>query len=146
MSTPQMYKKPRAFKSANEEPPAGYHYEGQPAQMIDGKLTVRLRRDVEGSRNEIYNDLYYAETELSETKKVKIVKYICCVSGCRKSVSMFVKDSGCVVFENFFKHLVKEHPEYLFENDLPARPIERPSPSFINPVETHTREVTRFFS
>ena len=47
MSTPQMYKKPRAFKSANEEPPAGYHYEGQPAQMIDGKLTVRLRRDVE---------------------------------------------------------------------------------------------------
>ena len=59
---------------------------------------------------------------------------------------MFVKDSGSVVFENFFKHLVKEHPEYLFENDLPARPIECPSPSFINPVETHTREVTRFFS
>ena len=46
----------------------------------------------------------------------------------------------------FSKHFVKEHPKYLCENDLPARPIERPSPSFTNPVETHTREVARFFS
>ena len=61
-----MYKKLRAVKSATAEPPAGYHYEGQPARMIDGKLTVRLRRDVEGSRNEIYDDLFYAGTELTE--------------------------------------------------------------------------------
>jgi hypothetical protein len=32
-----MYKKLRAVKSATAEPPAGYHYEGQPARMIDGK-------------------------------------------------------------------------------------------------------------
>ena len=73
MSTPQMSKKPRAVKGSTAEPPAGYHYEGQPVQMIDGKLTLRLRRYVEGSRNEIYNDLYYAETESSETKKVKML-------------------------------------------------------------------------
>ena len=87
-----MYKTLRADKSATAEPPAGYHYEGQRARMIDGKLTVRLRRDVEGSRNEIYNDPFYAETELTEANKVKSAKYICCVSGCTKSVSMFVKD------------------------------------------------------
>jgi hypothetical protein len=32
-----MYKKLRAVKSATAEPPAGYHYEGQPARMIAGK-------------------------------------------------------------------------------------------------------------
>ena len=42
---------------ARRRVPAGYQYEGQPAQMIDGKLTVRLRRDVEGARNVIYKDL-----------------------------------------------------------------------------------------
>ena len=50
------------------------------------------------------------------------------------------------MFENFFKHLVKEHSEYPFENDLPARPIERSSPSITNVLVPQTREAARFFS
>ena len=129
------------MKGPDAEPPAGYHYEGQPAQIIDGKVTVRLRRDVEGSRNEIYNDLFYAETELNEEKKVKSAKYICCVSGCRKPISMFVKENGSIVFENFFRHLAKEHAEYLFENDLPAHPVARTSAPLTILASPQTREV-----
>ena len=81
---------------------ARYHYEGQPAQMIDGKLTVRLRRDVKGVRNEIYKDLYYAVTELDdETCTVKSVKYICCVAACKKNISMYVRN-GFIVFETIY--------------------------------------------
>ena len=76
--------------------------QGQPAQMIDGKLTVRLRRDVEGVRNEIYKDLYYAVTELDETcTTVKSVKYICCVAACKKNISMYVRN-GFIVFETIY--------------------------------------------
>ena len=115
--------------------------------MIDGKLTVRLRRDVEGVRNEIYKDLYYAVTELDETcTTVKSVKYICCVAACKKNISMYVRN-GFIVFENFFKHLAKEHPEYLFENDLPAHPVARATTTPVtNTLLPQTREVTRFFT
>ena len=55
--------------------------------MTDGKPSVRLRRDVEGSRNIIYNDLYYAEIELDETEKVN--KFEALQSDTRKSRSLF---------------------------------------------------------
>jgi hypothetical protein len=44
----KMPKQPRAVKGSTAEPPAGYHYKGQAAQITDWKLTLRLRRDVEG--------------------------------------------------------------------------------------------------
>jgi len=113
----QTIKRSRSVRKPDTEPPVGYHYEGSPAQMIDGKLTVRLRRDVEGARNDIYKDLYYAETELDETCTVKSANYICCVAACKKNISMYVRN-GFIVFENFFKHLAKEHPEYLSVSKL----------------------------
>ena len=67
----QTLKRSRSVREPDAEPPVGYHYEGSPAQMIGGKLTVRLRRNVEGSRNVIYSDLYYADTELNENQTVK---------------------------------------------------------------------------
>ena len=121
----QTIKRSRSVREPDAEPPVGYHYEGSPAQMIDGKLTVRLRRNVEGSRNVIYSDLYYADTELNETQTVKSAKYCCCISGCSKTIVMYVKPNGSTVFENFFKHLTKEHPEYLFEGDLPAHRLRK---------------------
>ena len=86
-----MSKKARCVKGLGAEAPAGYHYEGQPAQMIDGKLTVRLRRDVEVARNEIYKDLYYAVTELGETCTIKSAKFICCIAACKKKHSYVCK-------------------------------------------------------
>ena len=87
----QTLKRSRSVREPDAEPPVGYHYEGSPAQMIGGKLTVRLRRNVEGSRNVIYSDLYYADTELNETQTVKSAKYCCCISGCSKTIVMYVK-------------------------------------------------------
>lgn len=141
----QTLKRSRSVREPDAEPPVGYHYEGSPAQMIDGKLTVRLRRNVEGSRNVIYSDLYYADTELNETQTVKSAKYCCCVSGCSKTIVMYVKPNGSTVFENFFKHLTNVHPEYLFEGDLPAHPIVRANPEN-NTVTTPARALNRFFS
>ena len=43
-------------------PPYGYHFEGQPAQMIDGMLTLRLRRNVEGS--------HYSKQDVGRTNSV----------------------------------------------------------------------------
>ena len=97
-------------------PPYGYHFEGQPAQMIDGMVTLRLRRNVEGPRSITYNDLYFEE-KIGEQG----VKFCCCVSGCNEKVSMYVKPNGVVVFENFMKHLKKKHVEYLFACDSPVR-------------------------
>ena len=141
----QTLKRSRSVREPDAEPPVGYHYEGSPAQMIGGKLTVRLRRNVEGSRNAIYSDLYYADTELNETQTVKSAKYCCCISGCSKTIVMYVKPNGFIVFENFFKHLTKEHPEYLFEGDLPAHPTVRANPEN-NTVTTPARALNRLFS
>ena len=82
----QTLKTSRSLREPDAEPPVGYHYVGLPAQMIDGKLTVRLRRNVEGSRNVIYSDLYYADTELNENQTVKSAKYCCCISECSKQL------------------------------------------------------------
>ena len=38
--------------------PVGFHYEGMPCCMFEGRATRRLRRDIEGTREEIYCDLY----------------------------------------------------------------------------------------
>ena len=57
---------------------------------------------------------------------------------------MYVKPTGCIVFENFLKRLTKEHPVCLFESDLPARLIVRANPEN-NAVPT-PRALNRFFS
>ena len=96
--------------------PVGFHYEGTPCCMYEGRTTRRLRRDVEGTREEIYSDLY-CRSDIHEGGKLK-VNYLCCISGCPKPVvSMFVTSSGSVVFQNFSKHLAVNHEEYLFEAD-----------------------------
>ena len=75
-----------------------------------------MRRDVEGTREEIYSDLY-CRSDIHEGGKLK-VNYLCCISGCTKPVvSMFVTSSGSVVFQNFSKHLAVHHEEYLYEAD-----------------------------
>jgi len=38
--------------------PNGYHYDGEPGKLFEGKPTIRLRRDKEGTRDELYADLY----------------------------------------------------------------------------------------
>ena len=124
-------------------PPYGYHFEGQPAQMIDGMLTLRLRRNVEGPRLITYNDLYFEE-KIGEQG----VKFCCCVSGCNEKVSMYVKPNGVVVFENFMKHLKKKHVEYLFACDSPVRE-RRVTTSPTSHIATapigEPRSVQRFF-
>jgi hypothetical protein len=51
---------------------------------------------------------------------------------------MFVtRDNGFVVFKKLYKHLAKEHPEYLFENDLPAHPVARANTPVTNTLLLH---------
>jgi len=38
--------------------PPGYHYEGEYCTLYEGKPTRRLRKDIDGSREEKYKDLY----------------------------------------------------------------------------------------
>lgn len=82
-------KRQRITKLDSIQAPVGFHYEGTPCCMFEGRTTRRLRRDVEGTREEIYSDLY-CRSDIHEGEKLK-VNYLCCISGCTKPVvSMFV--------------------------------------------------------
>ena len=53
-------------------PNDGYHYDGEPGKLFEGKPTIRLRRDKEGTRDELYADLY---SEI-QGEDIFTVKYI----------------------------------------------------------------------
>ena len=59
--------------------PLGYHYEGEKCSIVNGKPTLRLRRDKEGPSEDTYGDLYARH---EETKDGKLsVTYNCCIEG-----------------------------------------------------------------
>jgi hypothetical protein len=90
-------KKARVLNLTPSAAPKGYHYEGEPCMMVDGKLTTRLRKDVEGSREIKYSDLYCRLTGKAVNGKVP-VSFVCCIAGCSKpSVNMFVNSHDGVV-------------------------------------------------
>ena len=94
--------------------PPGFHYEGTPCSMSEGNPTQRLRKDVEGTREDKYSDLYCRQ-DYQENGKLRVI-YHCCIKGCPKPlVSMHLTASGSVVFQKFYKHLVINHEELLLE-------------------------------
>ena len=97
--------------------PNGYHYDGEPGKLFEGKPTIRLRRDKEGTRDELYADLY-CEIQGEDKNGKKTSTYHCTIFGCQKPLcKMNVTATGYVVFENFMKHLTISHPDYLFQAD-----------------------------
>ena len=110
-------KRPRVVEVSDSTAPPGYHYEGERARMFSGKVTQRLRRNITPpqSRDVMYADLYCSViTQVQEKDKVE---YHCCIQGCSSVIQMAVKQSGLVIFSNFFIHLKNLHPEYLVEAD-----------------------------
>ena len=49
-------KKQRTLQLGSSTAPPGYHYEGEKCSMLNGKPTLKLRRDKEGPREDIYGD------------------------------------------------------------------------------------------
>ena len=111
-------KKERRLNTAPSTAPAGFHYEGEYPQMVNGQITRRLRKDIPGTRVDVYSDLYYRVDSVINNKNV--VKYFCVIEKCPLStcgVTMVTNPSGAVILENFFKHLHSCHPDFLMECD-----------------------------
>jgi hypothetical protein len=97
--------------------PAGYHFFGElPKLKEDGKPTNPIRRNSEKARALKYADLYF-QIEMADDK----VGYICCMAGCERgsdtSAVVMVRKGNYVVFQNFFDHLQRAHPEQLEQSD-----------------------------
>ena len=107
-------------KKSKIDPPAtaaplGYHYEGEPARLINGVVTKLLRKDNDKIREDKYCDLYCCVVGASATEPAL---YYCAILGCNKHFSVYTdRKTGTVKFGNFFKHLVSNHQEYLTEAD-----------------------------
>ena len=129
-------KKQRTLQLGASTAPLGYHYEGEKCSMLNGKPTLKLRRDKEGPREDKYGDLYARHEEIKEGKLS--VTFHCCIegfnnksiyffktftiTGCPKPVvHMFVTPASQVVFQNFQKHLLAHHADFLFQCDRPLQ-------------------------
>jgi hypothetical protein len=55
----------RKLQLGSSTAPPGYHYEGEKCSMLNGKPTLKLRRDKEGPREDMYGDLYAGLEELT---------------------------------------------------------------------------------
>jgi hypothetical protein len=69
----------RKLQLGSSTAPPGYHYEGEKCSMLNGKPTLKLRRDKEGPREDMYGDLYAGLEEMKAGKKS--VTYHCCIDG-----------------------------------------------------------------
>ena len=72
-------KKQRTLQLGSSTAPPGYHYEGEKCSMLNGKLTLKLRRDKAGPKKDIYGDLYARHEEMKEGK-LSII-FHCCAEG-----------------------------------------------------------------
>ncbi len=70
-------KRQRTLQLGSSTAPPGYHYEGEKCSMLNGKSTLRLRRDKVGPREDIYGDLYSQHEEMKEGKL--FVTFHCCI-------------------------------------------------------------------
>ena len=72
-------KKQRILQLGASTAPIGYHYEGEKCSLVNGNPTLRLRRDKEGPREDIYGDLYARHEETKDGKLA--VTFNCCIEG-----------------------------------------------------------------
>ena len=129
-------KRRRHCKVDSMEAPDGFHYEGTPCKIYQGRPTRRLRRDIEGPREEIYADLF-CKAISREGEKTR-VSFHCCVGGCKHPVvSMFVASAGSVVFQNFAKHLAAHREDCLRFVSAAKRELAR-SRRFFPPTASST--------
>lgn len=85
-------KKQRTLQLGASTAPLGYHYEGEKCSMLNGKPTLKLRRDKEGPREDIYGDLYARHEEIKEGKLS--VTFHCCIEGFNNKSIFFFKLSS----------------------------------------------------
>ena len=90
-------KKQRTLQLGASTAPLGYHYEGEKCSMLNGKPTLKLRRDKEGPREDIYGDLYARHEEIKEGKLS--VTFHCCIEGFNNKSIFFFKTFTITVLE-----------------------------------------------
>ncbi len=72
-------KKQKVIHLDSQSAPVGYHYEGESCTIVDGRPTLRLRRDILGSREDKYRDCYARQEEIKDGKRV--ITFHCCIPG-----------------------------------------------------------------